>query len=183
MRLPVALDGLAPPPGRGRDPGTGGGYHACLATPFAVLGIRTLGERVEEIRYLPVGAATLAPVNRTAERLCREIERYLDDPARPFTIPFAFTGTPFQVRVWKAIHGIPRGRVLTYSAVARQLETGPRAVGNACGANRLPLVIPCHRVVAAGGLGGFMGVAKGAPIDIKRWLLAHEGVAAAMGHG
>ncbi|MGH8619481.1 MAG: methylated-DNA--[protein]-cysteine S-methyltransferase [Burkholderiales bacterium] len=175
MRLPAALDGFEVWSERGRAPGTGGEYHAKLATPFAVLGIRTLGVRVDEIRYLPVGAATLAPVNRTAERVCREIERYLDDPGRRFTIPFTYAGTPFQVGVWQAIHGIPRGRVLTYSAVAKQLKTGPRAVGNACGANRLPLVIPCHRVVAAGGIGGFMGVGKGAPIDIKRWLLRHEG--------
>ncbi len=164
-----------------RAGGPGSEYHARLATPFAVLGIRTSGERVSEIRYLPVGAATLAPVNRVAARMCREIERYLDDPARPFTVNFDFIGTAFQEKVWRAIHGIPCGRVLTYSAVARQIRTGPRAVGNACGGNRLPLVIPCHRVVAAGGIGGFMNASSGAPLDVKRWLLRHEGVKAVMG--
>ena len=146
-----------------------------MATPFAVLGIRTHGERVTELRYLPLGAATLEPVNRTAARVCREIERYLDDPSRPFTVPVTWAGSPFHVRVCQAIHRIPCGAVMTYGALAQQLRTSPRAVGNACGANRVPLIIPCHRVVAADGLGGFMQGKRGAPLDIKRWLLRHEG--------
>ena len=118
-----------------------------LATPFAVLGIRTAGERLTGIEYLPQGAATLAPVNRFAERVCRQIERYLDDPGFRFDLPFDYRGTEFQCRVWRAIHAIPSGRTLTYVDIARRLRTAPRPVGGACGANRIPLVIPCHRVL------------------------------------
>ena len=84
-------------------------------------------------------------------------------------------GTAFQRRVWHVISGIPKGRVLTYTEIAEEVGSGPRAVANACGANYLPLVIPCHRVVAKKGLGGFM---KGMPDGqkIKKWLLKHEGV-------
>ena len=59
---------------------------------------------------------------------------------------------------------------------ATQLQTAPRAIGQACGSNPLPLVIPCHRVVSANGLGGFMHAASGTPLDIKAWLLGHEGI-------
>lgn len=153
---------------------TGQEYHARLATSFAVLGIRTQGARLTEIVYLPCGAATLAPVNRLAELACRQIARYLDDPDYRFDLPFDFNGTPFRQRVWRAICAIPRGRTLTYGELARSITSAPRAVGGACGANRIPLVIPCHRVVASGGIGGFMHARAGAPIAIKQWLLRHE---------
>jgi methylated-DNA-[protein]-cysteine S-methyltransferase len=154
-------------------------YHARLGTPFAVLGIRTAGERVTDIEYLPVGAAVLAPLNALAERTCGEIERYLDDPEYRVRVPFELEGTPFQCRVWKAIAKIRSGHTRTYNDLARALRTAPRPVGGACGANRLPLVIPCHRVVGASGIGGFMNARSGSPLDVKRWLLRHEGSAVA----
>jgi len=150
-------------------------HSARLATPFAVLGIRTAGDSLTGIDYLPRGAATLAPLTRFAERVCRQIERYLDDPRFRFDLPFAYRGTDFQCRVWRAIHDIPSGRTLSYVDIARRLRTAPRPVGGACGANRIPLVIPCHRVVASGGIGGFMHSRRGPGIEIKRWLLEHEG--------
>ncbi len=151
-------------------------YQARHFTPFAVLGIRAAGERLEGIDYLPKGAATLDPLTRFAERVCRQIDRYLDDPGFAFDLPFDFTGTEFQCRVWRTIHSIPSGKTLTYLDVARQLKSAPRPVGGACGANRIPLVIPCHRVLASGGIGGFMHSRRGPGIEIKRWLLRHEGV-------
>lgn len=150
-------------------------FHARLPTPFAVLGIRTAGELLNAIEYLPCGVATLAPVNRLAAKVCRQIERYLDDPEYQFDLPFEFAGTAFQRRVWQAICSIPSGKTLTYLEVARRIDSAPRPVGGACGANRIPLVIPCHRVVASGGIGGFMHARGGAPLEIKRWLLRHEG--------
>ncbi len=149
-------------------------FDARLATPFAVLGIRTAGELVTQIEYLPRGAATLAPANKLAAKVCRQIEKYLDDPRFEFDLPFAYRGTAFQQRVWRAIRAIPSGRTLTYLDVARQLDSAPRPVGGACGANRIPLVIPCHRVVASHGIGGFMHARGGEPIQIKQWLLKHE---------
>lgn len=147
-----------------------------MAAPFAVLGIRTAGDRLAGIEYLPRGAATLAPLTRLAEQVCRQIERYLDDPDFRFDLPFDYRGTEFQCRVWRAIHAIPSGRTLSYVDIARRLHTAPRPVGGACGANRIPLVIPCHRVVGSGGIGGFMHARGGFPLDVKRWLLRHEGV-------
>lgn len=154
-------------------------FHAKYPAPFAVLGIRTIGERVVDIEYLPRGAAPLAPLNTLAERACREIERYLDDPEHVFDLPFEYSGTAFQRKVWQAISAIPSGRTLTYKDVARALKTAPRPVGGACGANRLPIVIPCHRVLAADGIGGFMRGRGADALSIKRWLLRHEGVRSA----
>jgi methylated-DNA-[protein]-cysteine S-methyltransferase len=153
-------------------------HHARMKAPFAVLGIRTSGMRVTDIEYLPAGAATLAPLNALAEQACVEIERYLDDPEYRMQIPFELEGTAFQRRVWNAIASIRPGCTRTYKDLARALRTAPRPVGGACGANRLPLVIPCHRVVGAGGIGGFMNARSGSALDVKRWLLRHEGTAA-----
>lgn len=151
-------------------------YHAKLETPFAILGIRTLGEHVTDIDYLPLGIAPLAPLNKLAERTCRQIERYLADADYVPKVPFEYNGTAFQCKVWRAISTIPCGRTLTYSEVARVLRSAPRPVGGACGRNRMPIVIPCHRVLASGGIGGFMGGTGDTGLAIKRWLLRHEGV-------
>jgi len=151
-------------------------YAAKLPTPFALLGLRTAGGRLTALEYLCAGTAPLAPTDRVAERAAREIERYLDDPAFEFTVPLAPQGTPFQQRVWDAIRAIPLAESRTYGEVARTVQSAPRAVGQACGANRIALIIPCHRVVGSrGALGGFMNAAAGDPLAIKRWLLTHEG--------
>jgi methylated-DNA-[protein]-cysteine S-methyltransferase len=151
-------------------------YHAKFPTPFAVLGILTVGERLDRIEYLPRGVATLAPLNKLAERVCRQLDRYLDDPRYRFNLPFEYIGTDFQCRVWRAISNISSGKTNTYKGVARQIKSAPRPVGGACGANRIPIIIPCHRVLGSQGIGGFMNARGGAPIEIKRWLLKHEGV-------
>ena len=151
-------------------------FQAKLATPFAVLGIRTVGELLTDIEYLPRGVATLAPLNKLAERVCRQLERYVDDPHYRFSLPFEYRGSDFQCRVWREISKISVGKTNTYSEVAQRMQSAPRPVGGACGKNRLPLLIPCHRVLAAHGIGGFMHARGGEPITIKRWLLAHEGV-------
>ena len=156
----------------------GAAFQAKLPTPFALLGIRTDGEAITEITFLPKTGAVLAPQNRLAERACAQIRRYLDDPEFRFDLPLARAGTPFQRRVWAKIAAIGPGRTRSYGEIARELRSAPRAVGQACGENDFPLVIPCHRVVAAGSIGGFAHHEGGFHLLVKRWLLAHEGVAA-----
>ena len=151
-------------------------YAAKIRAPFAVLGLRTNGAAVTALSYLPDDERLLAPRDAMAERAVGEIERYLDDAAFRFTVPLAPQGTPFQRRVWEAIRAIPLAESRTYGEIARTVHTAPRAVGQACGANRIALIIPCHRVVgSAGALGGFMNADDGDPLSIKRWLLLHEG--------
>ena len=151
-------------------------YAAKVRAPFAVLGLGTNGSALTRLTYLPITERAAAPSDRIAERAARELERYLSDPGYRFTVALAPAGTSFQQRVWAALSAIPRGQSRTYGEVARVVGTAPRAVGQACGANRIALIIPCHRVVGAqGALGGFMNAADGDPVAIKRWLLAHEG--------
>jgi len=149
-------------------------YDVVVAFPKMKVAVATRGEQVAEIRYLPPAAAALAPQNALAERAARQLERYRDDPDAPFDLPLAIEGTPFQRSVWDAMRAIPRGRTRTYGELARELGGEARAVGQACGDNRLPIVIPCHRIVAADGIGGFAHATDGYLIEAKRWLLLHE---------
>jgi methylated-DNA-[protein]-cysteine S-methyltransferase len=152
-------------------------FGAIVAAPFGGIGIRTEAGRLRELVYLPPHFGEKDAVDALAEQAAQQVMRYLADPDFTFTLPLADVGSAFQHRVWDAIVSIPRGTVRTYGQVARHIGSAPRAVGQACGANWFPLVIPCHRVTAAGGLGGFSNNddENGFHLSVKRWLLAHEG--------
>ena len=160
-----------------REHTAGGGYQAKLPTPFALLGIRAEGGVLAEITFLPKSDEALAPQDRLAARACAQIERYLEESEFRFDVPLMAQGTPFQRRVWRKIAAIGAGHTRSYGELARELRSAPRAVGQACGANPIPLVVPCHRVLAAAGIGGFAHHEGGFHVAIKRWLLAHEGAA------
>ena len=110
------------------------------------------------------------------QRVVEQIMAYCQSPQRMFDLPLELEGTEFQQGVWRALLTIPPGQVKTYGELARELKTSPRAVGNACRQNPVPLIIPCHRVVAKQGIGGFGGVTQGRVLAIKQQLLRHEGV-------
>lgn len=105
-----------------------------------------------------------------------ELTAYFSDNRFCFSLPLDLQGTKFQQRVWHALTRIPVGKTVTYGQLAKQLKSSPRAVGNACRANPVPIIIPCHRVIAKQGIGGYDGQTRGTRLDIKRWLLKHEGV-------
>ncbi len=127
---------------------------------------------------MPDSVRNVEPDSALATRAVEQIERYFEKASASFDLPLAHVGTAFQRRVWQAICEIPPGAVVTYGQLAKAIGSGaPRAVGQACGANYFPLVIPCHRVVAAGGIGGFANHDDDGYFSrVKRWLLAHEGV-------
>lgn len=150
------------------------GFQAVVAAPGFALGIRCDADELTAIEYLEAQPAQ-APQTALAAEAVRQLEAWLADPDFVFGLPLRPAGTAFQRRVWAAIAAIPCGQTLTYGQVASQLHNAPRAVGQACGANPYPVVVPCHRVVASGGgLGGFARERSGFLLDIKRWLLAHE---------
>ncbi len=153
-------------------------YNAVIDAPFGKVGIVTGEDGVRDIVYLPGDTPGFAPDSALAERAAAQIARYLDDAAAPFDLPLAPLGTDFQRRVWDGICAIGLGSVLTYGELAKRVGTlNARAVGQACGSNYFPIVIPCHRVVSASGIGGFSHHGgDGFFRDVKRWLLAHEGV-------
>ena len=149
-------------------------WDAVIEFPKMKVGIFTREGRVAGIRYLPVTVDSKTPENELAERAARQIEKYRDDPDARFDLPLLIEGTEFQRSVWDVMRAIPRGRTLTYGEVARKLGGEARVVGQACGDNKLPIVIPCHRVVGADGVGGFSHSTDGYLIEVKRWLLMHE---------
>lgn len=152
-------------------------FSAVVSAPFGAIGVRTTGGLLQELVYLPPSHALQDPADPLAEQAAAQLERYFAEPDFCFDLPLATVGTGFQRRVWSAIASIPRGTVRTYGDLARLVGSAPRAVGQACGANWFPLVVPCHRVTAAGGLGGFSNSddANGFHLGVKRWLLSHEG--------
>jgi methylated-DNA-[protein]-cysteine S-methyltransferase len=152
------------------------GYHAIIAAPFGCVGIRTDRQCVTTVTYLPPDTPLRPAFDPLARETCAQIAAYLRDPKHRFDLPYATKGSMFEQQVWRAIAAIPSGRTRTYGELARGLATAARPVGRACGSNPVPLLVPCHRVVAAGGgLGGFMHSRAAAELSIKHWLLRHEG--------
>jgi len=150
-------------------------YAAKYPTPFAVIGIRVADDKLIGIEFLSRDEPHLAPSDPLTRQICEQIEIYVHNPDFQFSLPLRQMGTSHQMKVWQALCAIPRGQATTYGALAQQVGSSPRAIGQACGSNPLPLIVPCHRVVAKNGAGGFMHHASGEPLKIKDWLLRHEG--------
>lgn len=149
-------------------------YQARFPAPFGVLGIRCEADVLTGINFLAPGTPLQAPVSPFAQLVCKQLAAYFADPDFQFTLSLKLGGTPHQRKVWRAMRAIPRGQTQQYGELAREVASSPRAVGQACGANPIPIVIPCHRVVSKTGMGGFAHHRGGYELDIKRWLLTHE---------
>lgn len=151
-------------------------FALVLDSPIGAVGLRVFAGRLTDIELLydtpePQARPVTDPL---ALRAAAQLSCYFADPRARFSLPLAQRGTPFQRRVWQALQAIPVGETLTYGELARQLKSSARAVGGACRANPLPIVVPCHRVVARADIGGFAGNLAGPEVEAKRWLLAHE---------
>jgi methylated-DNA-[protein]-cysteine S-methyltransferase len=149
-------------------------FAATIATPCCVVGVRATDSEITEIAFLPPAQPPVKPAGELGRRAASQLAAYLEDARSRFDLPLAARGTDFQRRVWRCIAAIPCGETVTYADIARELRSAPRAVGQACGANPFPLVVPCHRVVASSGLGGFAHARGGYLMQTKRWLLEHE---------
>jgi methylated-DNA-[protein]-cysteine S-methyltransferase len=148
-------------------------YDAVVITPFGALGI-VAQDALTSIDFLRRDSKPRRSRNPLVLEVCAQLQAYLSDPRHVFDLPLDLPGSAYQARVWRALRRIPAGRVLSYGKLADKLASGPRAVGNACRANPVLIVVPCHRVVGHAGLGGFMGGRAPAHLNLKRWLLAHE---------
>jgi methylated-DNA-[protein]-cysteine S-methyltransferase len=159
---------------RGRTSVKAKEYDAVVGTPVGRVGIVMQNDALVDVSFLGHTASLRAPRTVLARKTCRQLRSYFTNPHRSLHIPLKLSGTAFQQRVWRALRRIPTGRTLSYGALARKLSTSARAVGNACRANPIPIVIPCHRVVASNGAGGFMGKRSGSALHLKQRLLQHE---------
>jgi len=151
--------------------------RAVLASPIGFLALEENAGALTRIEFLGERAAGLAPATPLLREAAAQLAAYFADPQFVFDLPLRLEGTDFRQKVWASIAAIPCGQVISYAELARRVESAPRAVGGACGANPLPLIVPCHRVVAVNGLGGFNARKDGVDwLPIKRWLLNHERV-------
>jgi methylated-DNA-[protein]-cysteine S-methyltransferase len=155
-------------------------WDAVIDAPFGRLGIETCivdgSLMVAQISYLVKDT----PLQDHQTELGKEVENqcksYFKDPSFQFDLPLQPRGTVFQASVWNEISKIKAGHTETYGFLAKKIRSAPRAVGQACGANPYPLVVPCHRVISAMGIGGFAHHAgEGFHRGVKAWLLEHEG--------
>ncbi|WP_341503178.1 methylated-DNA--[protein]-cysteine S-methyltransferase [Gallaecimonas sp. GXIMD4217] len=146
---------------------------AWVETPAGPVAMRELAGQVSEILLLPEPETVQwTPLGRRFEA---QLVRYLQSGRADFELPLLAQGTAFQQRVWARLAELPRGETVSYGELARELGTVARALGQACRHNPHPIVVPCHLVLSASGMGGFSGQTGGAMLDFKQWLLNHEG--------
>ncbi|MBU3621255.1 methylated-DNA--[protein]-cysteine S-methyltransferase [Polynucleobacter sp. CS-Odin-A6] len=155
--------------------------YCVISAPFGRLGAKTElvdgSLMISKIDYLLPNTALSAPGNQLAKAFLKQCEHYFSNAAFVFDLPLKPAGTAHQQKVWRVAQSIQVGNTITYGEISKMIHSGPRAVGTACGANPYPLITPCHRVVSAQGLGGFMKEdSPGFYRQVKVWLLKHEGV-------
>ena len=149
-----------------------------LPSPLGVIQVQIEQEHVQHITLgASAGQVAAQPNSCFGRAIARWLRDYFEDAQ---TVTCAHnpvgSGTTFQQRVWRALCEIPVGETRTYGELAKLLNSAPRAVGQACRRNPLPILVPCHRVVSAQGIGGYDGAEAGVELQRKRWLLRHEGV-------
>lgn len=139
-----------------------------IETPVGRLTIDEKDEAIIAIHWADRPAGNGSPLLAEA---ARQLTAYFEGRLHRFDLPLAASGTAFDRRVWSAMQAIPYGETRTYGELAHATDSGPRAIGRACGRNPIPIIVPCHRVLARGGLGGYSG---GAGLPTKEWLLGLE---------
>lgn len=152
-------------------------YDEIFSTDLATIGLQFDGPKLVKVKYLDKQLQKTASSKKT-ETVKSKIEKYLDpnSKTKAIAVDVKLNVTPFQEKVLKQLQKIPYGETRTYGEIAKILKTSPRAVGNACRNNPLPIIIPCHRVIAANGIGGYDGARSGRLLNIKYKLLEMEGV-------
>ena len=151
-------------------------FSAVIDTPPGRLAITTDDYNLLALDYVDKRTALQQPDGELARTTVEQLQRYFQDPAYTFHLPLKMAGTPHQLKVWEHLQRIKAGQTLTYGELALHINSGARAVGNSCRRNPISIIVPCHRVVSAHGIGGYGGHVSGKVLDRKSWLLRHERV-------
>lgn len=147
---------------------------SCRRTPVGWIGIRAHGDVITNLLFMSDEPATAvsAPGSPLLDDAFRQLFAWFEGRLREFSLPIADAGSAFGQRVREGLLGIPYGETVSYGELARAIGSpgAARAVGSACGRNPLPVIVPCHRVIGAGGrIGGYSS-----GTELKRWLLDKE---------
>lgn len=150
-------------------------HVAVVESPIGKLWVESDGELITRLSFEPlfVRQAKLPKLLTEAQH---QLEAYFKGQRKSFSLPVQRKGSRFQQLVWTAINDLPYGKTSTYGAVGRQIggKANARTVGQACGSASVPLIVPCHRLLASNGLlTGYVG-----GLWRKKWLLQHEGALA-----
>jgi len=145
-------------------------FYTSMNSPVGPLTVFETDGAIVALEWGRVPASRSSPLLNDATR---QLTAYFDGHLETFDLPVAPAGSDFQHRVWQAMSEIPYGRTETYGELAQRIGGVARAVGGACGANPIPIIIPCHRVTGAGGR--MTGYSAGEGIETKRALLRLEG--------
>ena len=140
-----------------------------MPSPIGQLTIDEAEDAIVAIRWADAPAGNGSPL---LDEAARQLRAYFAGALDRFDLPLHPAGSPFEERVWAAMRTIPFGQTRSYGELATIVGSAPRAVGRACGRNPIPIVSPCHRVLAQGGLGGYSGAGG---VTTKQALLALEG--------
>lgn len=146
-------------------------FDAIIDSPIGKLGLVMRGQVLTELHFID---DDIECTHTDLSPIAEQLSAYFTNPHHHISLPTQAAGTDFQHRVWRALQNIPSGTTLTYGELAKQLHSSPRAVGQACRRNPLPIIVPCHRVTAAKHLGGYAGDTIGKLPEIKQWLLKYE---------
>jgi methylated-DNA-[protein]-cysteine S-methyltransferase len=146
--------------------------------PIFDLRINLLNDCINQVEFLEKDTISVSIEHSDwVKTIVSQLDSYIKDAGFQFNLPLSISGTMHQKLVWQELLLIKSGNTLSYTDVANKINSGARVVGNACGQNKIPLFIPCHRVITANKkLGGFMQSSNGYNLAIKNWLLNHEGV-------
>ena len=155
-------------------------FFSKYPSPLGTLLLEADGDSLRSVQIRPTVSAVSTEANAVLRQAAAWLDRYFaGEPVSPSALPLRPVGSPFRLLVWRLLTDIPYGKSVSYGELAMRCATemgiprmSAQAVGGAVGANPLPIIIPCHRVLAAGGkLGGFSG-----GLEVKRRLLALEGI-------
>ncbi|MCL4156302.1 UNVERIFIED_CONTAM: hypothetical protein GTU68_062648 [Idotea baltica] len=149
-------------------------FDYILPSPIGNLGLSISGKGIQRLFYIEKKQSLHIPTEGFAAEVHQQIREYFELQRTEFDLPIDIQGTVYQNKVWNEVAKISYGESLTYSDIAIAINSGARAVGNACRHNPVPIIIPCHRVVKKGGIGGYCGSLVGKEIQQKDWLLRHE---------
>lgn len=137
--------------------------------------IKAMGDVLVKTEWVSEDVPKQPPQTAVLANACEQIEAYWSKQCVLFSLPLLLQGTAFQQKVWRQLAQLVFADTLSYMDFAKLLGSGARAIGGACKRNPYPLIIPCHRIVARNGLGGYAGRTEGEQMMIKRRLLMHEG--------
>lgn len=147
-------------------------YFSYFKSPCGLMKIIAKDSKLEEIKFLNYMESDYTNENEITKKFSKELSEYFFQRRKTFSMDLVLNGTEFQKKVWNKLMEIPYGEVTTYKDIASKIGTSKayRAVGNANNKNRIPIIIPCHRVI--GSNGSLVGYAGG--LNLKKFLIEHE---------